>query len=197
MNNFWNERYAVEEYVYGTAPNDYFKQELEKLNPGRILLPGEGEGRNAVFAATHGWDVTAFDNSTEGKRKAEKLAEQNDVQINYQLSDYGSFQSASDGFDCIGLIYTHMPSSKRNEYHKKMASFLKPGGILIMEGFSKKQINYNTGGPKDIEMLFSREELLNDFNDFTEISITETEIDLDEGLFHRGKASVIRVCAVK
>lgn len=197
MNNFWNERYSIEEYVYGTAPNAYFKQELEKLSPGRILMPGEGEGRNAVFAATHGWDVTAFDNSTEGKRKAEKLAEQNDVQINYQLSDYESFQSEPNEFDCIGLIYTHMPSSKRKEYHQKLTSFLKPGGILIMESFSKKQINYNTGGPKDIGMLFSREELQNDFNGFTKMSITETGIDLDEGPFHRGKASVIRVYAVK
>ena len=197
MENFWNDRYAGEEYVYGTAPNAFFKQELEKLSPGRILLPGEGEGRNAVFAASRGWEVSAFDSSGEGKRKAEKLASLNNVRIDYRLSAYEDFQAEPESYDCIAFIYTHMPSSKRKEYHQKLTASLKAGGILILECFSKKQIHYNTGGPKDADMLFSGEELQKDFGNFTRLSVTETEIEADEGPFHRGTAAVIRVHAIK
>ena len=159
MNNFWNERFGAEEYAYGIEPNQYFKQELERLTPGKILLPGEGEGRNAVFAAKSGWEVTAFDPSSEGKKKALKLAQKNNVKIDYLLDNYDGIQFESNEFDCVVLIFTHMPKQKRNEYHKKLTSFLKPGGILILEGFSKEQINNNTGGPRNVDMLFSKDEV--------------------------------------
>lgn len=197
MNNFWDERFAVEEYVYGTEPNTYFKEQIEKLNPGKLLMPGEGEGRNAVFAATLGWNVTAFDPSIEGKKKAQKLAESKKVQINYLTSSYDDIQLPENEFDCIGLVYTHMPSIKRLKYHQKLISFLKPGGHLIMECFSKEQIHNNTGGPKSIDMLFSEEELRADFESLAQLSIVKKEIEFEEGLFHKGKASVIRVVGVK
>ena len=197
MNEFWNERYADEAYAYGTEPNQFFKQKLEKLTAGKILLPAEGEGRNAVFAAKLGWEVTAFDNSSTGKEKAEKLALTNKVQIDYQLDSYEDIQFKTGEFDALGFIFAHIHSLKRNEYHKKLASWLKPGGILILEGFSKKQIHNNTGGPQNIDMLFSKAELQTDFGDFTSLSITETDIVIDEGKFHQGKASVIRIYGVK
>ena len=197
MKNFWDERFAVDEYVYGTEPNAFFKQELEKLKPGILLMPGEGEGRNAVFAATLGWTVTAFDPSVEGKKKAEKLAGSKKVSIKYLTYDYENIQLPMDYFDCIGLVYTHMPSSKRQEYHRKLISFLKPGGHVIMECFSKEQIHNNTGGPGDISMLYSEEELQADFESFSEISIVKEEISFDEGLFHKGNASVMRLIGTK
>lgn len=192
MNSFWNERYAVKEYVYGTEPNHFFKEELEKLTPGRILFPAEGEGRNAVYAATQGWNVTAFDASLEGKKKAEKLANIKGVEIQYMINSYDDIQFEPETFDCIVLIYAHIHLSKRNEYHKKLISFLKPGGKLILEGFSKKQINNNTGGPRDVNMLFSKEELKNDFKNLSFLSIEENDIVLKEGKFHEGNAAVIR-----
>lgn len=197
MNSFWNERYAVDEYVYGTEPNEFYKEELEKLTPGKILFPAEGEGRNAVFAATQGWQVTAFDSSTEGKKKAEKLAKMNGVTIQYVISDYDNMQFEPESFDCLVLIYAHMHPLKRNEYHKKLISFLKPGGKLILEGFSKKQINNHTGGPRDISMLFSPEELKKDFDNLARLSVEETAIILKEGQFHDGKADVIRVTGTR
>lgn len=197
MNEFWNERYANEEYAYGIEPNQFFKEALEKRTPGKILFPAEGEGRNAVFAAKMGWEVTAFDPSTEGKRKAESLAFENGVEIKYNLSNYEEVEFPSESFDCIVLIFAHIHPLKRKEYHKKMVSFLKPGGTLILEGFSKKQINKNTGGPRNIDMLYSREELESDFNHFTEIAVSETDIHLDEGLYHQGTAAVIRVTGIK
>jgi len=197
MNQFWNERFATEEYVYGTEPNLFYREQLEKLNPGKILFPAEGEGRNAVYAAMQDWKVTAFDPSTVAKTKAENLARQKNVEIYYRITDYENVSFSKESFDCLVLIYAHMHPLKRKEYHKKLASFLKPGGTLILEGFSKKQIKNNTGGPRNVEMLFSEEELRNDFNFFSELSISETDVTLDEGAFHKGKASVIRVTGKK
>ncbi|NOR76628.1 MAG: methyltransferase domain-containing protein [Draconibacterium sp.] len=197
MNNFWDERFGHEEYAYGIKPNQYFKQELEKLTPGKILLPAEGEGRNAVFAAKLGWQVTAFDSSFEGKKKAEKLAKKNSVSINYILNNYEEFKTNLGEFDCVALIFAHMQPNKRNEYHKKITALLEPAGTLILEGFSKKQINNNTGGPKNIDMLFSSNELQNDFESFSKLNINETETTLDEGQSHQGVTSVIRVLGIK
>lgn len=197
MSQFWNERYATIEYVYGTEPNQYYREQLENLTPGKILFPGEGEGRNAIFAAQKGWQVTAFDSSTEARKKAQNLASEKNVEINYILSDYENINLPSASFDCMVLIYAHMHPQKRNQYHKKLAMFLKPGGLLILEGFSKKQIDYNTGGPRTIEMLFSKKELQNDFRSFSKTEITEAEINLNEGVFHQGIASIVRVFGKK
>jgi 2-polyprenyl-3-methyl-5-hydroxy-6-metoxy-1,4-benzoquinol methylase len=197
MNDFWNQRYSSEEFAYGTAPNQFYKEQLEKLESGKILFPGEGEGRNAVFAATLGWQVTAFDTSIEGKKKAELLALKNGVTINYQIDNYESVDFPKNAFDSIVLIYTHIHPLKRKEYHQKFISFLKPGGILILEGFSKKQIKNNTGGPQNVDMLFSDDELRDDFSQFSKLEISETNTLLNEGPFHQGIASVIRIVGIK
>ncbi len=197
MNNFWNERYSTSEFAYGQAPNDFVVEQLAKLHPGKILFPAEGEGRNAVYAATCGWKVTAFDPSTAGKKKAELLASKNNVEIDYQIAAFEDADFAENSFDCIALIYAHLPAPLRISAHKKLTTYLKPGGKLLLESFSKKQINYNTGGPKNIDMLFSEEELREDFSNFSELKITETETLLNEGPFHQGLASVIRCIATK
>jgi 2-polyprenyl-3-methyl-5-hydroxy-6-metoxy-1,4-benzoquinol methylase len=197
MIEFWNERYSTIEYAYGEAPNNYVKEQLAALAPGEILFPAEGEGRNAVYAATLGWQVTAFDSSTEGKKKAELLAEKHNVIIDYKLASYENVKFSKNQFDCIVLIFAHLHPLKRQEYHRKLASFLKPGGMLLLEGFSKKQIHRNTGGPKNVEMLFSKKELYDDFSKFSELTITEKEVILDEGPFHQGTASVIQLLGVK
>lgn len=197
MTEFWNERYAASEYAYGTEPNLFFRENIEKIPPGKILFPAEGEGRNAVFAAKLGWDVTAFDVSIEGKKKAELLAGSNSVKIDYLIGNYDIVSFPINHFDCIVLIFAHMNPSKRKEYHQKLISFLRPGGIIILEGFSKKQINNNSGGPRDINMLFSEDEIQSDFLLLSELIITETDYNLDEGPFHQGIASVIRVKGIK
>lgn len=197
MNEFWNQRYAAEEYVYGTEPNQYYRDQLENLTPGKILFPAEGEGRNAVFAAQKGWQVTAFDPSNEARKKAQNLASERNVEINYILSDYENASLPTESFDCMVLIYAHIHQQKRNEYHKKLATFLKPGGVLILEGFSKKQIANSTGGPRNVEMLFSKHELQEDFKRLSKLNFHETDLILDEGAFHQGMASVIRIFGVK
>lgn len=197
MSEFWNQRYAAEEFAYGTDPNLFFKEQLEKIKKGKILLPAEGEGRNAVFAASLGWDVTAFDISTEGKRKAGELGARNKVSFNYLIADYENIQFEPATFDCIALIFAHMPADKRTEYHQKMLSFLKPGGFVLLEGFSKKQINYSSGGPRDFRMLYSKAELETDFQQLSILQIKEVETELNEGGFHNGTAALVRLVGKK
>jgi len=193
----WNERYSKDEFAYGEQPNNYLKEQLEKLAPGTILFPAEGEGRNAVFAAKLGWTVTAFDISNEGKNKAIKLAEKNKVGIDYQVGELQTLNFKAEQFDAIALIYAHFPASIKSLYHKTFDSYLKKEGVIIFEAFSKKHIDYVTanekvGGPKDIESLFSIEEIQADFPNYEIIELLEKEIELNEGIFHNGTGSVIR-----
>ena len=194
---FWNERYSEKEYAYGIEANQFIRQELSKLQPGKILSPAEGEGRNALYAAKLGFDVYAFDPSIEGRRKALQLAAENKVNINYQLAGYGNCQYPENSFDVLVLVFAHMPAEMRNPIHQKLITFLKPGGTLILESFSKEQINYSSGGPKDISMLFSEEELKYDFKDLTSLSVVTQTIHLSEGQFHNGKASLVRLTGIK
>ncbi len=193
----WNDRYSNEEFAYGEEPNNYFRKQIEKLNPGNILFPAEGEGRNAVYAAKLGWEVSAFDISDAGKNKALKLAENNHVTIDYQVGELETLNYQSEQFDTIALIYAHFPAEIKSAIHKTLDQYLRKNGIIIFEAFSKKHLEYlalndKVGGPKDIESLFSIEEIQSDFPNYEIIELVEKEIELNEGLFHNGKGSVIR-----
>jgi SAM-dependent methyltransferase len=198
----WNDRYAQAEFAYGEEANNYLKAQLEKLSVGSILFPAEGEGRNAVFAAKLGWTVSAFDISTEGKNKALRWAQTNNVSIDYQVDELPNLPYKEGQFDVIALIYAHFPAEIKSAYHQLLHTYLRKGGLLIFEAFSKKHLDYNSknekvGGPKDVDMLFSKEELKSDFADYAILELTETVIDLDEGLFHKGEGSVIRFVGQK
>jgi len=197
MKEFWNERYAKESYVYGTSPNAFFKEQLSLLDMGTILLPAEGEGRNAVYAAKLGWDVYAFDYSAQAQHKAIKLSEERRVSIHYEVASFDEITFKPDFFDCIALFFVHVHPDERKTYHRKIVEWLKPGGTLLLEGFSKEQINKPSGGPKNINMLFSEKELTDDFNTLRHIEIYDFNTHLDEGSFHQGEASVIRMKGIK
>lgn len=200
MNNWtkrWDDRYSSEEFAYGEDPNNYLKEQIEKLPPGSILFPAEGEGRNAIFAAKLGWNVSAFDISEEGKNKALRLAENNNVSIDYQVGELESLDFQEEQFDAIALIYAHFPAEIKSAIHKQLDKLLSKNGVIIFEAFSKKHLEYlavneKVGGPKDIESLFSIEEIKADFPNYEIIELEEKEIELNEGLFHNGKGSVIR-----
>ena len=198
----WNDRYSSEEFAYGTAPNKYLKEQLEKLKTGSILFPAEGEGRNAVFAAQLGWKVSAFDISAEGKNKALKLAEANNVVIDYQVGELETLNYQAEQFDVIALIYAHFPAAIKSSIQQTLETYLHKNGVIIFEAFSKKHLEYlaindKVGGPKDIESLFSIEEIQSDFPDYEIIQLEEKVIELNEGLFHNGKGSVIRFVGKK
>lgn len=198
----WNERYASADYAYGEEPNKYLEEQLLQLPTGKILFPAEGEGRNAVFAAKLGWTVFAFDISIEGQKKARQLAERNNVVIDYQLGNLENLNYKKEQFDAIALIYAHFPAAIKSKMHKALDQYLRKGGTIIFEAFSKNHIHYiarneNVGGPRDIGSLFSFEEIRDDFNNYEFIELNEIEVDLKEGRYHRGQGSVIRFVARK
>ena len=196
-NEFWDKRYSEENFAYGTKPNIYFKQNIDELKPGNLLLPGEGQGRNAVYAAKLGWQVTAIDISSAAKQRALKFAKENNVNINYYVTPLEKFDFPQNEFDAAALIFTHFTPETRNKIHSLIIKSLKSGGILIMETFSKKQIGNASGGPKELSMLYNPDDLLNDFKGMEILESYETQTNLDEGIYHRGKADVIRMVVKK
>jgi cyclopropane fatty-acyl-phospholipid synthase-like methyltransferase len=203
MKEKWNIRYAEDGYAYGEFPNEFFKQVIDKQQiKGKILFPGEGEGRNAVYAAKNGWDAFAFDISDNAKIKAEKLAQENGVRINYQVGDFLQLPLIVEKYDAAALIYAHFPPTVLSSYYKKTAELIKSGGILILEGFSKGHIPYlkansSIGGPDNPEMLFSIAEIECYFPDFEIIQLEEKEVQLNEGKYHQGTGKVIRFVGTK
>jgi len=197
-NDFWNERYSSSEYMYGENPNRFFKEQLEKIGaPGKLLLPGEGEGRNAVFAAKLGWQVDAYDQSTEGRLKAIKLADKNNVKINYHIADLLEFTPSKDDYDAIAIIYVHLNKDYRGAFNQKLIHALKPGGKIILEFFSKEQLGKTSGGPQDLNMLYSVDEIKKDFGSLKAVILKEEIINVDEGEKHSGEASVVRFVGEK
>lgn len=193
----WDERYRSEAFAYGEAPNEYLKAQLSKLSAGNILFPADGEGRNSVYAAGLGWNVSAFDISHEGQRKALQLADAKEVNIDYQVGELQNLDFKPEQFDALALIYAHFPATIKSKLHKDLDKLLRKGGIIIFEAFSKKHLEYVTknekvGGPRDLDSLFSIEEIQSDFSNYEVLELVEKEIELSEGLFHNGTGSVIR-----
>ena len=193
---FWNSRYATKESVYGTQPNLFFKKFIDSHKPGRLLLPAEGEGRNAIYAAEKGWEVDAFDFSEEARSKALIASEERGIRFNYRLLDINDFK-ASGKYDAAGLIFVHLPKEIRQVLHKEVHNSLRSGGYLIFEAFAKEQIHFNSGGPKDPSLLYDAPTVCNDFPFLHIISCGQKEIELSEGKFHKGKASVLQLLGQK
>lgn len=196
MKQFWDQRYSVPSYVYGTQPNNFFKSIIDKLEPGKILLPGEGEGRNAVYAAKLGWNVHAFDYSEVARKKALELARNNKVEIHYWISNIEGMD-IRESYDLVGLFFVHLPTEKRSIFNQKLAGALKPGGYLVMEAFNKRQLSYNTGGPKNLAMLYDMSDVRKDFNGLKALQLENVVTCLEEGDHHNGQAETIRFLGKK
>ncbi len=197
MKQQWEERFAEKEYVYGKIPNFFLKSFIDKHKPGKILFPAEGEGRNAVYAAIKGWDVTAFDHSENARNKAMNLASENKVSYNYIIKDIIDAEFPAETFDYVALIYCHLPTIIRDDFYEKVIKWIKPNGYIVLEGFSKKHFPSKTMGPKDIDLLFDIPSLENIFHKFNFIVLRDEETLLEEGRLHLGKAEVIRMVARK
>ena len=194
--DFWNERFSYETYAYGVSPNDFLRKEAEKLKLGQVLLPAEGEGRNAVYLASRGWNVRAFDISEEGRTKAKKLASKHGVKVNYKLMSYLDVKYENN-FDLVVCIFNHVLPEHRKEVFGKYIKSLKPGGRIILEGFHKTQLGMSSGGPKREDMLFSEEMIRGDFAGIKIERLNILSRELDEGEFHQGKANVLQMTGVK
>lgn len=193
---YWNERYAASESVYGEKPVPFFKRFIDTHKPGTLLLPGEGEGRNAVYAASKGWQVDALDFSDVAREKAMARARKKNVSINYTLQDLAGFKPTKQ-YDAVGLMYLHLPPGLRRSFHEAVCQALKPGGLLVMEAFTPAQLQFDSGGPKDRRMLYDAATICRDFPMLHVIFCGEKEVVLDEGPYHQGKAAVLQLIGQK
>lgn len=197
ITNFWDERYSTDKYIFGTEPNEYFRTKIDSLKPGKILIPAAGEGRDAVYAARLGWQVFAFDLSKVGREKAFDLCESYQVKIDYKIADVNEIKLETKKYDVIAPIFFHLPSASRKLFYNKIKNSLKKGGFIILEAFNPKQIQNASGGPRDLDLLLTKDILKNEFSGLRFIENVETETILKEGRGHAGKADVVRFFAVK
>ncbi|PSL07284.1 class I SAM-dependent methyltransferase [Cecembia rubra] len=194
---FWDEKFSSSPDLYGELPNEFLKDQLYKLKKGKILLPGEGEGRNAFFAASNGWEVTALDQSQIAQKHTLEKAEKANLHIKYHVCNVEDYLPEAKSFDVIAMIYFHLPLTIRDKVHQRFVLALKENGLLILEGFGKPQLNFQSGGPKNLEMLYSLEELKSSFPNLNWQYEFDGPILLKEGKGHSGEAHVIRLIGKK
>ncbi len=191
---FWDGRFAEKGYAYGTEPNAFLTSQKQYLKPGmRALAVADGEGRNGVWLAQQGLDVLSVDQSAVGLAKARELAAQRKVSIRTEQADLTTWKWPENEFDVVVAIFIHFPSAMRAPMHARMVAALKPGGVLILEAFTPKQLEYKTGGPQDPAMLYTMELLRKDFEAGERLLLEEVITGLNEGPYHRGQAAVVRL----
>lgn len=180
MKEKWNNRYSTEEYFFGKEPNEFFKEQIDKLTLGRALFIGDGEGRNSVYAAKLGWEVDCIDISEVGKEKARNLAKENNVSINYIVDDALEYNFKTNSYDAVVVIYFHIDEELREKIHQKYLSALKPNGTIILLVYEKDHLSLNSNGPSSLELLYSLDIIVEDF------------IDLEFDLLKKEKISRIK-----
>ena len=193
----WDDRYAKDGWAFGTEPNDFLRQEAHRIPPGRVLCLGEGEGRNAVFLAEEGYEVVGVDRSQVGLDKAQAFAQEREVFVETVVSSVEDFDLTEGEWQGIISVFFHLPVELRKKVHQAVVKGLAPGGILILEAFTPKQMEYDTGGPPHIERLMSLQDLEGEFEDLELLFAQETEREIHEGRMHTGRSSVVQVVACR
>jgi cyclopropane fatty-acyl-phospholipid synthase-like methyltransferase len=189
----WQNRFAESGYVFGTAPNKFLADHAHLLRKGdKALALADGEGRNGVFMAQQGLDVLSLDFSSLAQEKARKLAAARGVKLRIELADIIAWDWPTDAFDAVAAIFFQFAAPpERDEIFAGIKKALKPGGLLLLEGYGPKQLDYKTGGPTDLERLYTRTLLQAAFGDFTELEIREYDAVLDEGTRHAGLSALV------
>jgi len=193
----WDERYDTEDYIYGTEPNDFLSSVSGNIPKGKVLCLGEGEGRNAVFLASLGYEVYAVDSSEVGLRKAIKLASLRNVNIRTIHADLREFKIGIDNWDAVISIFCHLSPEIRKPLYGNIFNGLRPGGVFILEAYTAEQLKFNTGGPKSSQMLPDLEELKRELKGLNFVHAEEKIRILKEGNTHSGKSAVVQIVAVK
>lgn len=195
----WQERYSTPDYAFGKEPNAFLARCLPLLpKSGKALAVADGEGRNGVWLAKQGLDVLAIDFSPAALAKARTLAAENNVAVTFIEADVHGWDYPDNAFDVVVEIFTQFsPPADRARKWAGMRRALKPGGLLIVQGYTPKQLDYGTGGPKQVEQLYTREMLESAFGDFDTVVIEEEEVELHEGASHSGMSAVIGLTARK
>ena len=193
----WDQRYSEPGYAYGTEPNDFLVSVIDRLPKGRVLCLGEGEGRNAVYLAQAGFDVTAVDASAVGLGKAEQLAERHGVEISAVVSDLANFTIEPGAWQAVVSIFCHLSPAVRSAVHPAVVSGLAPGGALVLEAFTPRQLELATGGPRARELMMDLASLRAEFAGLRFAVAREIEREVIEGRYHTGAAAVVQMLALR
>ncbi len=193
----WDQRYSGEDYVYGTQPNDFLVEQVEKLPVGKALCLAEGEGRNAVWLAEQGFEVTAMDASIIGLQKAQRLAQARGVNLTTVHADLADFDIGANRWDVIVSIFCHLPPALRRSVHRRCVQGLRPGGALLLEAYTPKQLAYKTGGPPTADLMMDVQSLRTELDGLEFLHLQECVRHVHEGEFHSGRGAVVQVLARK
>jgi len=189
----WNERFSAPDYIFGTAPNAFLASKAHLFKPGqRALCVADGEGRNSVWLAGRGLEVSAFDISPVGVAKARKLAAERGVRVAHEVASVYEWRWPLAHFDVVAAIFVQFADpAMRSFLFERMAASLKPGGLVLIEGYTPRQLEYKTGGPSQIENLYTAELLRSSFPGFEVLELREYEAELDEGSRHAGISALM------
>ncbi|MEM7736796.1 MAG: class I SAM-dependent methyltransferase [Deinococcota bacterium] len=194
---FWNQRYSTEGYAFGTQPNDFLAASLAHIPMGNVLCVADGEGRNGVYLAEQGYQVTSVDLSEVGLAKAQELAESRGVGINTVTADLADYDLGDAQWDGIVSIFCHLPPDIRKIHHQRIVRGLKPSGALLLEAYTPAQLGRGTGGPPNPDLLISLNMLEDELAGLEFVHALETERDIHEGRYHNGNSAVVQLIAVK
>ena len=193
----WDTRYRGKEYAYGREPNDFLREEAHRIPPGPVLCIGEGEGRNAVFLAQRGHEVTALDISPEGLRKAELLARERGVTIHTVQADLATYKPTEGAWAGIVSMWVHLPPKLRLQVHGWMHRALRPGGVFLLEAYNPDQLALGTGGPKESSLLMTLDTLRSELAQLRIDLGRHVRREVHEGTFHNGMSATVQVVAVR
>lgn len=189
----WDERYGTDEYMYGTAPNDFLVEASSMIPAGPVLSIGDGEGRNSVYLAGLGHAVTAVDASAVGLQKGQALAATRRVSVEAVRAQLEEYVFEADHYAAVVSIFCHLPSALRREVHRRAARALLPGGVFILEAYTPRQLKLGTGGPPVMDLLPTLDALRADLTELELVVGRELERDVHEGKLHQGLSAVVQV----
>ncbi len=195
MPSMWDERFAEEGFAYGDSPNEFLASVAHRIPPGPVLCICEGQGRNAVYLASLGHDVTAHDGSAVGLRRASELAKARGVRLNTVCCDLAELDLGVHQWSAVVSIFAHAPSELRRKVHASLQAALRPGGVFVLEAYAPAQAARDTGGPKDRDLLMDADEIRAELVGLTVLSCRELIRPVVEGRYHTGDAVVTQVLA--
>ncbi|MDP2316390.1 MAG: class I SAM-dependent methyltransferase [Pseudomonadota bacterium] len=193
--NPWDLRYGEPEPAYGYEPNEFLRAMAEKIPPGPVLCLAEGQGRNAVWLASQGWEVTAIDASSVGMESARRLARARGVLIETIVADLSTWEGPHGHWAGIVAIFGHFPAPVRERVHRAIPSWLRPGGVLLLEAYRPEQLQHGIGGPPDLRLLYTLEQLAADFAELEIERLEAVDREVREGRYHTGSGAVVQLVA--
>ncbi|WP_200908187.1 class I SAM-dependent methyltransferase [Pseudoalteromonas sp. R3] len=193
----WDTRFAESDYAYGTEPNDFLKAQVKQLKGKRVLSLAEGEGRNAVYLAELGFDVTAVDASVKGIEKAQQLAHSTGVSVEFIQADLANFDLGREQWDSIIAIFAPFGQALRAKLHQRVVQALVPGGVFLTEAYSPAQIQFGTGGGNDIDTMLTKVQLAQEVKGVKWTHLEQLQRSVVEGRYHTGLAAVVQGVGIK